>query len=123
MPLANLPPSMTDVIVPVNALHNLGSLRLAMLLVSEGVYVGSQTGRGGGINTGNMVVYSNLTGSQSCVFNKNIASSWAYMFSRVPDGLLQEVDQIWGTKFAQGNKGLGSGVDGLLENLLRDSEG
>lgn len=70
-----------------------------------------------------MVVYSNLTGSQSCVFNKNIASSWAYMFSRVPDGLLQEVDQIWGTKFAQGNKGLGSGVDGLLENLLRDSEG
>lgn len=39
-----------------------------MLFVSEGVYVGSETGGGRGIDAGNMVVDSNLVRSQSAVF-------------------------------------------------------
>lgn len=46
----------------------------------------------------------------------------AYVFSRVSCGLLQEVDEVRGTKFAKGDEGLGASIDGLLENLLGDPE-
>jgi hypothetical protein len=47
----------------------------------------------------------------------------AYVFSRVSGWLLQEVDEIWGTKFAQGDEGLGACIDGFLKNLLGNPEG
>lgn len=38
----------------------------------------------------------------------------AYMFARVTGLLLQKVDKIRRTKFAEGDERLGAGIDGLL---------
>lgn len=88
-----------------------------MLFVGECIYVRSQAGRGGGIHACHMVVHANLIYGQS----KDLGSSTsgkarliAYMLAGVTGLLLQEVDKIRRTKFAEGDERLGAGIDGLL---------
>lgn len=53
-----------ELIVPVHALGYLSSYWLSMFAVGEGVYVGSKARRRGCIDTGNMVIGTDL-GEQS----------------------------------------------------------
>lgn len=88
-----------------------------MLLVGKCVYVRSQAGRGGGIHAGHMVVYTNLMQGQSIVLDRSWSGKGklvAYMFAGVAGLLLQQVDKIRGTEFAEGDERLGTGIDGLL---------
>lgn len=103
--------------IPVQTLDNLGRLCLSMLLVGECVYVRSQAGRGGGIHAGYMVVNANLMKCQSMVLDRLRSGRIrfvAYMLARVTGLLLQKVDEIRRTKFAQGDERLGTGIDGFL---------
>lgn len=103
--------------IPVQTLDDLGRLCLSMLLVGECVDVCSQAGRGGGIHAGDMVVYANLMQCQSMVLDRlrsGMVRLVAYMLARVTGLLLQKVDEIRRTKFAQGDERLGTGIDGFL---------
>lgn len=50
--------------LPINTFHYFGILGLAMLLVGESVDVSGKTGRGGGVDTCDMVIYSDLAKCQ-----------------------------------------------------------
>lgn len=88
-----------------------------MLLVGEGIDVRSQAGRGGGIHASHMMVYANLMQGQPIMLDGSLSGREklvAYMFAGVTGLLLQKVDKVRRTKFAEGDERLGAGVDGLL---------
>lgn len=64
-----------------------------------------------------MVVHTNLIHGQSTFLGSSTSEGVrlvAYMLAGVTSLLLQEVDQIRRTKFAEGDERLGAGIDGLL---------
>lgn len=68
-----------------------------------------------------MVVYSDLMRGQRVAY-RSLGQGGvlaAYMFG-VPRGLLQEMDQIRGAQLAKGDEGIGTSVDRLLKDLLRN---
>lgn len=104
-------------LIPVYTLDDLSRLCLSMLFVGECVYVCGQAGRGGGIHAGDMMVYANLIQCQSLVLGglpSGEGKVVAYMLARVASLLLQEVDKIRRTEFAEGDERFGAGIDGLL---------
>lgn len=70
--------------------------------VGEGVDVGGQAGRGRGVYAGDMVVHADLLRGRL-------------------DGLLDEVDEIGGSEFAQCLEGVGAGFNGREEFLFVES--
>lgn len=107
--------------IPVYSLHDLCGLRLSVLFVGECVYVRGKTRRGRSIDTGDMMVYSDLAYGQRATYRSPGQEEvlTAYMFG-IPCGLLQEMDKIRRAQLAKGDEGLGTSVDGFLKDLLRD---
>lgn len=83
------------IVAAVGALEGLVRRRLPVFLVRQRVDVGGETCGRRSIHAGDMVVDANL-------------------FLGVLDGLLQEVHQIRGSQFAQGEQGLGAGIEGIV---------
>lgn len=82
-----------SIVARVNALGDLATGRRPLVLVvCQGVDIGSQAGRGRGIYTGDMMIHANVT-------------------ARIALVLLEKVDEIWRTKLAQGDEGLGTGFN------------
>lgn len=65
-----------------------------------------------------MVIDTGLGGS---ALEFPCAAVVSYLFRWVPDGVLQQVDEIRRTKLSKTGKRFGSGVNRLVENLLGDS--
>lgn len=83
-----------------------------MLAVSQGIDVGGKTGRRGCIDTGDMMVDSDLGGrGWLATARARGCASESYLLARVSCRMLQEVDEIGRAKLAKGNKGFGSSVN------------
>lgn len=99
---------------------------MAKLLVSQGVDVGSQTGRGRRVDAGNMVINTILMKSvhRSAIVvvpcMNGVGETGTYVLSGVFQGLLDKVYEIWRAKLPERVQRLGTGVNRFVENLLGD---
>lgn len=94
-----------------------------MVLVGEGIYVGSKTRRRRGVNTSDMVVDTDLVEEQLSAIDsieRTSAGTVTHMLAGISDRLLEDVDEVWRTEFAEGNQLLGAGFNCLMQHLLGD---
>lgn len=70
-----------------------------MLLVVWGegqrVYVGSQTGRGGCVYAGDMVIYSNLVSHQRFLLAFIGSRANSHLLLHISNWLLDQVNEVW----------------------------